>query len=292
MILITGATGNVGSQVVRELLSRDVPIRAFVRDGERARELLGDDVALAVGDFADQGSIRAALLGVERVFLSSADGPDKVTHEKAVIDAAAEAGVELIVKCSTLLAEAGSPLPPLDWHGRIEEHLRASAIPGVALHSCFYMTNLLQAAGTVRDVGKLFAPAGSGRIAMIDPRDTAAVAAHILASGGHEQERYAVTGPEAITYSRVAHELSLATGSAVEFVHVPDDAALEELVAAGMPSWLVAHLSALFPLVRENALASTAGTVLRLTGRPPRSFAEFAHDHADAFGPDLVAWQR
>lgn len=107
MILITGATGNVGSQVARELAVRGVAARAFVRDGTRARELLGDGVGIVEGDFADLDSLRRALAGAEKVFVSSVDGPDKVAHETAVIDAAAAAGVQLLVKCSTIGAKVG-----------------------------------------------------------------------------------------------------------------------------------------------------------------------------------------
>ena len=292
MILVTGATGNVGSQVVRELQERGAPVRAFVREAGRARDLLGKAVELTVGDFADPDSVRRALAGVDRVFLSSADGPEKVAHETAVIDAAADAGVERLVKCSTLRAEAGSLLPTFDWHGRIEEHLRGSEIPSVVLQSCFFMTNLLAAAGPVRATGRLFAPAGGGRIAMIDPRDTAAAAVVALTSDGHASRTYALTGPEAITYAQVADELSRATGANVEFVDVPDEAAREGLIAAGMPDWLVEHLGALFPLIRQDALARTTGTVRELTGRESRSFADFAHDHADVFRPILVAGKR
>jgi uncharacterized protein YbjT (DUF2867 family) len=292
MILVTGATGNVGSQVVRELERRGVGVRAFVRDGEKARSLLGDRVELAVGDFADAGSVRNALRDVVRVFLSSADGPEKVAYETTLVDAAAEAGVRSIVKCSTIGAEVGSPLPPFDWHGQIEEHLRGSEVPAVVLRSCFYMTNLLASAEQIRHEHRLFAPAGEGKVAMIDPGDVAAVAAVALTTDRHDDRTYTLTGPEAITYGQVAEELSRAVGSSVVFVDVPDEAAREGLVAAGGPAWLVEHLAALFPLIRKDGLAGTTETVRQLAGRRPRSFREFAHDHADAFAPGVTAGHR
>lgn len=292
MILVTGATGNVGARVVLELRERGASVRAFVRDPGRARALFGEGVELAEGDFADAASLGAALQGVERVFLSSADGPDKVAYESGVIDAAAAEGVRLVVKCSTIGAAAGSPLPPFDWHGRIEQHLARSGVPVVVLRSCFYMTNLLASAEQVRESGRLVAPAGTGRIAMIDPRDTALVAAQTLLEPDPDAGELVLTGPEAITYSEVAAELSRATAAGVEFVDVPDDAAREALVAAGMPDWLVRHLGALFPLIRAGGLAETTDTVLGLTGRAPRSFADFAQDHAGAFSPALVSGNR
>lgn len=292
MILVTGATGNVGAQVVRELLARGRNVRAFVRDPEKARKLFGEGADIAEGDFSDTASLRRALGGIEDVFLSSPDGPEKVAQEKAVIDAALDAGVRIIVKCSTIGAEVGSPLPPFDWHGRVEEYLEPSGVSSVVLQSCFYMTNLLASADQVRSEGKLFAPAGEGAIAMIDPRDTAAVAAVVLTSDGHEGRTYALTGPEAITYERIASELSQATGEQVEFVDVPDEAARQGLVAAGLPAWLVEHLGALFPVIRKGGFENTTDTVRALTGRAPRTFAEFARDHAQAFERGLVAGHR
>jgi uncharacterized protein YbjT (DUF2867 family) len=279
-VLVTGATGNVGAAVVRELLERGAEVRAFVRDP--AAELPGG-VERAVGDFEDPSSIRAALDGVDRVFLSSADGPRKVDHEAAVIDVAADAA--LIVKASTLGARVGSPLKPFDWNGRSEAHLRDSGVPWVVLASSFYMTNLLAAAEPVRAQGILPAPAAEGRIAMIDPRDVGAVAATVLTGSGHEGRTYRLTGPAALGYRDIAAELSKATGAGVQYVDVPPPAAREGLAAAGMPAWLVDHLDAVFALIRDGALEETTDTVRVITGREPRSFAAFARDHATAFAP-------
>ncbi|HXG75638.1 MAG TPA: NAD(P)H-binding protein [Gaiellaceae bacterium] len=292
MILVTGATGNVGAQVVRELRERGAPVRAFVRDAARARRLLGDEVELAVGDLAEPAAVARALAGATRVVLSTADGPAKPEHERAVIDAAAAAGVELVVKCSTIGAEVGSPLPPFDWHGQAEEHLRRSGVPAVVLRSCFYMTNLLASAEQVRATRKLVAPAGEGRVAMIDPRDTGSAAAAVLASDGHAGRTYVLTGARALGFADVARELGLATGDDVEYVDVPDAAAREALAASGLPDWLVGHLSGLFPRIREGLLAATTETVRELTGREPRTFAEFAREHAEAFAGGLVAGRR
>jgi uncharacterized protein YbjT (DUF2867 family) len=288
-VLVTGATGNVGSHVVGELRGRGAPVGAFVRDPGRAAERLGGDVELAVGDFADTASIRRALDGVQRVFLSSADGPHKVAHEAAVVDVCAAAGVELIVKASTLGADPRSPLPALAWNGRSEDHLRRSGVPATILRSGFYMTNLLAAAEQVRGAGKLFAPAGRGRIAMIAPQDVGAVGAAVLTTDGHAGATYRLTGPEAITYARIADELSRATGARVDYVDVPEDAARQGLAAEGLPDWLVEHLVGAFRLIRADALAETTDTVRAITGRDARSFAAFARDHAALFGAGAPA---
>jgi uncharacterized protein YbjT (DUF2867 family) len=279
-VLVTGATGNVGSAVVAELRRRGAAVRAFVR---RPVETLGDDIEIAIGDFEDPASIRAALDGVDRVFLASADGPRKVAHEAAVIDAAAD--VELLVKASTVGAKAGAPLPPFDWNGRSEAHLRRSGIPAVVLRSSFYMTNLLAVAEPVRQQRILPAPAGDGRIAMIDPFDVGAVAAAVLTGSGHEGRTYELTGPEAVTYRDIAAELSRLSRTHIEYVDAPPAAAREGLIASRMPDWLIQHLDGLFAKIRAGEFAATTDTVAVLTGRPPRSIGDFVTGRADAFAP-------
>jgi uncharacterized protein YbjT (DUF2867 family) len=283
-ILVTGATGNVGAQVVRDLDERGEKVRALVRDPAAARRRLGAGVELAQGDLGDPASVRRALEGVELVFLSSGDGPAKVAHETAVIDAAATAGVRRIAKISTVGAEAGSPLPGFDWNGRIEDHLHASGVPAVVLRAGFFMTNLLAAAEPVRATGTLPAPAGGGRIAMTDPRDAGAVGAVVLTADGHDGRTYELTGPEALSYGDVAAALSAATGRRVTFVDVPEEAARQGLVQAGLPDWLFAQLVGVFGRIRAGDLSRTTDTVRALTGRAPRTFAQFAREHARLFG--------
>ncbi|MCX9192831.1 NAD(P)-dependent oxidoreductase [Carbonactinospora thermoautotrophica] len=280
-VLVTGATGKVGSRVVQELRACGVPVRAFVRDPDRAAAVLGRGVELAVGDFAEPESIRRALAGVERVFLTSGDSLYKVEYETNVIDAAA--GVRRLVMLSTVGAEVGSPVGLFDWHGRIERHLRGSGIPAVVLQASHLMSNVLAFRETITQASRFFLPVGKARIAMIDPRDVAAVAAAVLTTDGHDGKTYLLTGPEAITYHDVAERLSAAAGRTITFVDLPDEAAWQRLVQAGMPEWLADDLVALCGLLREGLAEPTTGTVQALTGREPRDFAEFARHHAGLF---------
>ena len=127
MILVTGATGTAGSEVVRALIERGRAVRVLARDPVRARDLFGPAVEVVSGDFDDALSVRAALVGAEQLFLSCADDPRRVAWESAAIDAAAASGVRRIVKLSSIGAEPGSPVAFWDWHGRVERHLRESA---------------------------------------------------------------------------------------------------------------------------------------------------------------------
>jgi uncharacterized protein YbjT (DUF2867 family) len=128
-----------------------------------------------------------------------------------VIEEASAAGVSRIVKLSAAMAQVGSPLAVVDWHGQIEESLTASGLPAVILRPGFFMSNLLASAEQVRRDGKLSAPAGTARIAMIDPRDVAAVAVTTLTTPGAGGEADVLTGPEALNYEQIAHQLSVVT---------------------------------------------------------------------------------
>lgn len=281
-ILVTGATGTVGTHLVRELQTRKAPVRAFVRDRDAATAKLGD-VELAVGDLGDPHALRRALVGVDQVFLTAADGPHKVAHETAVIDAAAEAGIERIVKLSAIGARVGSALPAFGWHGEIEAYLERSSVPAVVLQASFFMTNLLMVAGRVATMGQLGAPSNDAKVSMIDPRDVAAAAAAVLTDRTHEGRTYALTGGEAITFAEVAQALAVAIGRPVEFINVPEAAAPAAFQGGG-PDWLVTQLLGVFDLIRHGAYAQTNETVRTLLGRAPRTIADFARDYAKAFG--------
>lgn len=285
-VLVTGATGTIGARVVRALHAKGVPVRAFVRDPSRAATVLGP-VEMAVGDFADAASVRDALDGVRRLLLCSPNHPRQVAHETAVIDVVAAAEVEMLVKVGANGAEVGSPLQFWDAHGRIEQHLRDSGLPWVVLHPTSYTSNLLAAAGSIREAGLLFAPAGDAKVALVDPHDVAAVAAAVLTEDGHEGRTYTLTGPEAVTYHDVAAQLSAALGRQVGYVNVPDEAAREAMVGSGMPGWLADQLVILWAQLRDGAAAATTDVVRVLTGRDPRTVADFVRDNASAFGPSV-----
>jgi uncharacterized protein YbjT (DUF2867 family) len=288
MILITGATGTVGSEVVRAVLERGDPVRAFVRDPDKGRSLFGEDVELALGDFGEDESVRAALTGVETMLLSCADDPRRVEWETNAIDAASAAGVSRIVRLSTRGAEPGAPVAFWDWHGRVNEYLRASGVGNVVLQSSFYMTNLLANAKQIAGEGKIYAPAGGARIAMIDPRDVGGVAAAALAGEGRDGETYELTGPEPITYEQVAADLADATGRPVEHVDVPDEGARQGMIAAGLPEFVADQVVKVFQQLRAGVAEEVTSTVESLTGSAPRRFADFARDYARLFQANPV----
>ncbi|MCX5123526.1 MULTISPECIES: SDR family oxidoreductase [unclassified Streptomyces] len=277
-VVVTGATGNVGRHVVSELRRRGIPHRAFTRDPERATAVLGPGADLVQGDFADPASLRAAFAGAEQAFLSCANDPRQVGNAANAIEAAATAGVRQIVMLSTVGAEAGAAETFADQHGRIEHRLRSAGIPFVILRSSFLMSNLLGSLPTIGQAGRIFLPADDARVAMIDPRDVAACAVAVLSGQSRDGETHLITGPEALTFTEVAHRLSSALGRTVEYVAVPDEAALAGMLGAGLPPWLAEGVVGIFQLLREGTNADTTDSVRQLTGHDPRPVADFARD--------------
>ena len=282
MILVTGATGSVGSAVVQQLAGHGAGVRAFVRDPARARAMLGDDVTLVTGDFARPDTVLRALDGVDTLFLACANGPRQVEFEATVIEAATSANVQRLVKLSAALAEVGSPLCVADWNGRIERIVEDSGLPAVILRPGFYMSNLLANAAEVRRTGALRAPAGEAGITMIDPWDVAACAVVALTEPLADGS-YVLTGAEVLSYRQIARCLSGVTGRKIEFADMNDDEARHHYITAGLPEWFAEYLVRLFQKFRNGAATETTDTVRSLTNRDPKSFYEFARSHAAAF---------
>lgn len=189
------------------------------------------------------------------------------------------------MKLAALGAEIGSPVAFWDWHGKIEQHLRSVAPSAVILQPSFSMTNLLAAAEGICHQGRLFAPAEGARISMIDPHDVVSAAAVALTGDGHDGQTYVLTGPEAITYEQVARDLFTATGQAISFVAVPDEAAQEAMVTMGLPEFVAEQIIAVFGALRRGAYDQTSTSVYTLTGNAPRSFSQFAPNYARFFQP-------
>jgi uncharacterized protein YbjT (DUF2867 family) len=238
---------------------------------------------VSIGNFDDPATVRRALDGIDAVLVTASDGPQKIEHETRLIDIVAAEGARRVVKLSTVGAGTASG-PQFDAHGRIEKHLAKSGLPSVVLRSSFYMTNLLGSAETIKATGKLFAPAGGVKVAMIDPHDVAAVAARALATNVHEGKTHVLTGPEALTFEDIAARLSALTGRMVEFVDVPEQAAREQMLENGMPGWMAELVLAAFKALRSGIAVDPTDGVRSVTGREPRSFAAFARDYGVLFG--------
>jgi len=286
-ILITGATGTVGKEVVKQLsmLNEDVRIRAGVHSvikGENLKRLPG--VEIVEMEFDEQDSLLAAFTHVDKLFLITPFTENQVEMATTLVDAARRAGVKHIVKLSAMGAHAQPGIQLGRWHRRIEQYIEKSGVPYTLLRPSSFMQNLVHYnAESIKNEGKFYQPTGEGKIAYIDVRDIAAAGVAALTGTGHEGKVYELTGPEALSNQQVAAIFSEVLGKQVEFVDIPDAVAREAMLAQHTPEWMADALLELYGLYRKGYSNKVYDTMQGVTGRAPHSFREFVQDYKECF---------
>ena len=272
MILVTGATGLNGDQLVHRLASKGVPVRALVRSRAKAQGLASlPGVEIAEGDMARPETLAGALRGVERAMLISSSDPAMLEVQSNFIAAAAAAGVKHIVKLSGIMPELDSPFRFARMHGEIERRLEASGMAFTHLRAGEFMHAYFRQVPSIAAKGALFLPMENARIASIDVGDIADVAATVLTSSGHEGKIYPLTGPEALTMAEVAERLSRTTGKSIRYVNVASEDAKKAQLAAGVPPYLADALAELFAERRKGKEAQVYSPIhLRLLSFLPK----------------------
>jgi uncharacterized protein YbjT (DUF2867 family) len=279
MILVTTA-GKVGAEAARLLAARGEPVRVLVRDPEKATELAEAGVEVVQGDLEVPASIDAAMRGVSVVVLVS---PAIPAQELNVVASAVRAGAGHVVKI-TSKASADSPIARRRGQAEIEHGLIASGLGYTLLRNNAYMQNLLMAAPSIAKTSSFGSAARDGRVAMIDARDVAAVAAQIAAEPTpHAGNTYWPTGPEAITFAEAAAALSKLLGRPVTFHPLTVEEQTQAMIDIGLPGSLAAMNAQAVALFAEGEADYVTDDVRSILGRPARTFEQFAADHDAAF---------
>ncbi len=283
MILITGATGTVGHELVKLLSEGARPVRALVPARDRARVAEHPNVEVMVGSFEDPTSLDTALRGVSDVYLVSPPGPHQEAQERAVVEACVRAQVRSVVKQSVLGADPDSPVPWLRANAAVERYLGEVELPHTVLRPNWFMQNLLGFAPLIASQGVFYLPMGEARISMIDSRDVAAAAAVCLLEEGHHAETYRLTGPTAVTFGEVAEALSKATGQAVRYMAVSPEEARRSLLDMGLGEWMAEASLKAAEHYRNGRAAAITGDLDAVLHRAPHSIDHFARDYAEVF---------
>src|ERR1051325_441644 len=274
MILITGASGSVGREVVREMLKTGEEFRAMYRSREEAAKAPAG-VMTVVADFSDAASLQRALQGVERVFLVCSPIRELVELEGNVIEASKRAGVKRIVLNSALGAGDYDKSFP-SWHRKVEDKLKASGIEFVILRPNGFMQNILAfLAPSIRAQGAFYDAMGDAKTSLVDLRDVAAVAAKTLTTDGHAGKTYELNGPEALAQNEIAKKIAAKSGRAVSHVNIPREAHQKAMLDLGMPEWQVKALIELQDYYVSGRAAAVDGLIAKLLGRPERTMEAF-----------------
>jgi uncharacterized protein YbjT (DUF2867 family) len=288
MILVTGASGSVGGAVVHALRHSAAPFRAMFR-AEKDAAKAPPGVTTVLGDFADKQSLKAALAGIDVVFIVCGPVPALVELEGAMIDASREAGVRHILLNSALGA-ADYPKSFPSWHRKVEEKLKSSGVPFTILRPNGFMQNILAyMAPSIRAQNAFYAAMGAAKTSFLDVRDIGAVAAKILANpAAHAGKIYELNGPEAVTYADLASRISKVAGRQINFIDIPESAQQKSMLDMGMPAWQVQALLELqqyYTGGEGGEGGEVSGVLESLLGKPPVRLDDFLQEFKDAFRP-------
>jgi uncharacterized protein YbjT (DUF2867 family) len=282
MIVVIGASGKVGSRVVRALRERGAPVRALVRARERGAAAEAAGAEIAIGDASDADALDAALAGAQRVFWALPAVPEQAELETNVVDAVVRAGSPPAVKLSVIAADPSSPVRFIAAHGWIEDLLGEAGVPHTLLRPNDFMQNAFAWAPMFAD-GTVPLPAADARIASVDADDVAAAAVAALTDDARAGSTYALTGPDAPTRREQVAILAAAAGREVEVVPVSHEEARQAMLDAGVPRWIADGRAELLAFYDAGRAATPAAGVREATGREPRGWSDFARDHAEAF---------
>lgn len=282
MILVTGASGNVGKMVLQEVARSGAKHRAMYRSAaEAAKARSGTESVIA--DFAKPETLAAAVRGVDSVYLVCSPIPDLVQLESNMIDACVTGGVKHVVLNSALGAGDYDRSFP-SWHRKVESKLKGTTLSWTILRpNSFHQNVLAFYAPTIRTQGVFYSSMRDAKNSFLDIRDLARVAAKTLAGDEHAGKIYELNGPEAINYTQLAAKVAKATGREAKYVDIPMDAQKKAMLEQGTPEWLATALLELQQYYLSGKGGDADGLLEELLGRAPITMEQFLAENVSAF---------
>ncbi|NRB37224.1 MAG: NmrA family NAD(P)-binding protein [Pseudomonadales bacterium] len=283
MILVIGATGKTGSAVCRLLAEKNIAFKALTRNKDKARKILPANCEIIQGDLSDKSRLYEIIEGVTHIYLATPPEDAMVAYQNCVIDVAAEHGVQRIVKLSGLgpSLKSKARLPRL--HAEIEKHLKESGIHYSLLHSNLFMQVLFGDATSIKEDGKIYAPAADGKISFTDINNVAEIAVQCLQDDSNDNQVFKITGAQAESYNNVAVYLSSALNRKVEYQPVSYSQARQSMISAGYDEWLSDALIELYEIYSANDGCYVSDDYKKCTGKPASQLLTFIEEHSQQF---------
>ena len=283
MILFTGLTGAVGTEIIKLLPEYDIPARGLVRNPDKADAVREAGVEMIPGGLEDKDAVNAALRGCDRAFLLMANSRQQLELEKSFVDACVEAGVRHIVKMSANGADSNSTALLKRYHGDAEQYIRESGLRYTLVRPNFFMQNMLHITGFIVAEDKFHMPMRDGQVGIIDVRDVARFILDVLTRTGHENKTYEITGPELVSFHDIAAQLSEVVGREIRYVDQPAAEFKQSLRHWVPDDWYVETVSELFELIAQGSGALLNDEYTRVTGRAPITLRRFFRDYSSSF---------
>ena len=283
MILFTGLTGAVGTEIIKLLPEYGIRARGLVRNPDKAEAVRQAGVEVIPGSLEDEDAVSAALQGCDRAFLLMANSRQQLELEKSFVDTAVETGVGHIVKMSANGADSHSTALLKRYHGDSEQYIRESGLSYTLVRPNFFMQNMLHVAGSIVEQDKFFMPMRAGQVGIIDVRDVAHFILAVLTSSGHNGKTYEITGPELLSFHDIASQLSEVMGRGISYIDQPAAEFKSSLLQWVPDDWYVDTVSELFELIAQGSGAILNDEYTRVTGREPTTLRRFFHDYSSFF---------
>ncbi|MDR5865500.1 SDR family oxidoreductase [Halomonas koreensis] len=282
-ILIIGATSDISSAIIEHLKDTEHRVLALVRNPDKAQDLKRRDVELRTGDLEKPWTLGAAFEGADTVWILTPPGPRAPEQSSNALWAARNAGVSHVVRLSAFGAAHTAPTINGRLHALSDAELIASGIPYTIVKPHFFMQNLLMAAREIAEQGQIHLPLANGRMGLIDSRDIAEFAAQVLTTSGHEGKTYTLTGPASLTMHQISQAIGAAIEKDVQYEPVTLEDAWQSMLDAGMDEWSINLLCDYFAAYSTDWGNRITEDFSRVTGKAPRSIADFAGDFANYF---------
>jgi uncharacterized protein YbjT (DUF2867 family) len=293
-ILVSGATGTVGSEVVKQLSSfSNVNIKVGARSVEKIKDLeSGNKVKGVHIDYDKPESLKEALKNIDKLFLLAPAVPNAQELESNLVNEAKKAGLRYIVKQSVMGADEDADVEIMRQHRKAEKIIEESGIPYTFLRPNEFMQNFINFHGhSIKNNNAFYLPQENAKVSVVDVRDIAAVAVKALTENGNnnnknnnnKNKKYLITGPEALSYHQMAEILSNATGKKISYVSVSEEEARAGMKEMGMDDWLINTLLELSNYFKKGHASQVSSAVEEVTGKKPVSFSQFANDYAQLF---------
>ncbi|MEO1321934.1 MAG: SDR family oxidoreductase [Pseudomonadota bacterium] len=272
MILITGATGNVGSEIARQLIAQDTPFRIYVRDADKAASMIGPTgYETAIGGFSDGAAFAKALEGISAVFMVTNQSDAFKADLGRMVQQIEQAGVDRFV----MLSAEGDPESDIFFvrrTGELEAIVRATDLNWTFLRPDWFMQNFANYVA----MGMVAFPEGPGKTSFVDVRDIAEIAIKALTETGHTHRTYRLTGPDAMTFAQAAGRISQVLERDIPFVGITPEQMRDALIANGAEAWYAEMNAEMTFAVRMGMSFSPSNDIEFLVGRKPRSIEMYA----------------
>ncbi|MDB9513814.1 SDR family oxidoreductase [Kamptonema animale CS-326] len=284
LILVTGATGTVGTNVCENLVKAGVAVRAAYNSpkGKEKLEKLGVAETIQL-DIADRASLDAAFSGVTKAFILVPVHPNMLELGCQTIDAAKRANIEYIVRSSGMGAAPDATIL-LNWHAQTDDYLKESGIPYTLIRPNSFMQNFITFNGyEIKTQNSIYLPLGNGKVSWIDVRDIATFAAQCFIESGHIGKTYTLTGPEALSIEECATLLSAGIGRVITYYDIPEETARAGMLGVGMPEISADAILGLYASYKAGSASEVSPQFEEVTGQKLISFAQFVEDYKAAF---------